>query len=332
MSVARLDPCAAFKQSLDQIRGNGAQGALEGRAGYYRQLEDETLFRAIAAVSEAISMNGQVAFSLLDHLHTGSGPDEAQRIARPGNDAFYPFAVGGTSTAAAESRGGHLALLVFRREGRNLAADHYDSGERRMPIHATYVRARDRLLDNGWQDLDNVDRPAFPLPLAQQPARRQVNGWACGVHVILNAWALALGLQIRSTGCHLGNGFYQQAVEIINLAMLGRMNSDTIRNFLACWEFITADSQVGEGRAFAITTAFGSLQELSEHIARVRLEEDLDALRVDRADVPNLETALDVLGDIVGENIGAALIQTTARRLLDLYEVVTGTAVPTGRE
>jgi len=55
----------------------------------------------------------------------------------------------------------------------------------------------------------------------------------CGVHCVLNAWCVALGVDIN-TGFQANDGFYAQAVDVIGLALEGRLSSEQIKRFLAC--------------------------------------------------------------------------------------------------
>jgi hypothetical protein len=52
-------------------------------------------------------------------------------------------------------------------------------------------------------------------------AAPQMNDWACGVHVILNAWAQAMQLPINPR-CRMDKESYEMAVDIINLVLDGR--------------------------------------------------------------------------------------------------------------
>lgn len=55
----------------------------------------------------------------------------------------------------------------------------------------------------------------------------------CGVHCVLNAWCVALGVDIN-VGFQANDGFYAQAVDVIGLALEGRLSSEQIKRFLAC--------------------------------------------------------------------------------------------------
>lgn len=69
-------------------------------------------------------------------------------------------------------------------------------------------------------------------------AAQQKNGWSCGIHAILNAWAQAMFLPIYP-GCLLDPRDYQMAVHIINLAIDGRASSKMIAAFLVESGFVT---------------------------------------------------------------------------------------------
>lgn len=298
-----LGPCEAFLAMLslwqDDARGDTA--LLEDPAVRGENLELGTLFRAIAAVTEAVAASGGPVFSLVDPNHTGF--TTAQNVARPRNDVLYPYALGGRATTAARTSGGHLALFIYRTatsDNRSFAVDNYDSsgsrlgGARREQIAEAYEETRRLLLSSMWLENETLETVSAPDTPTNQPAPTQRSNWVCGLHVIFSAWTYALGLAQANGGIFTPE-FYHRGVQVVNLAMQGRMDSLTIRNFLACYGFIQQDSEVPIDRVFGDTISFRTNDELTEYIARTRLEDNLRVLRGGDPAMPSLQLALDVI-------------------------------------
>ena len=85
-------------------------------------------------------------------------------------------------------------------------------------------------------------------------------GVECGVHVVLNAWAWLLDLQIRAqdpqrnySRLTFPESFYRQARRVINLTLEGRMDEQGIRDFLIAYGYVEDDGSAARGtRGFMI--------------------------------------------------------------------------------
>lgn len=108
--------------------------------------------------------------------------------------------------------------------------------------------------------LQNANQEMLPFQ-AEEPiiVPQQTVGWTCGVHTIINAWILAIGLDINKTFKPTGTS-YADAIRVINLVSAGYADGDLVFNFLC-------------GSGWAITPAsrpvesnFGEL--LGEHNIR----------------------------------------------------------------
>lgn len=100
------------------------------------------------------------------------------------------------------------------------------------------LAAKNIVRNSGWwksQTPESWKKTAWTKTWA--PSREQGSGFICGVHVILNAWAYMLGITLTDHKVHLGRHFYERALEVINLAMEGRMNSLTLRTFLQDFKY-----------------------------------------------------------------------------------------------
>ena len=289
-------------------------------------LYSETVSHAIAAVTEAIAQEQGHIFSIYDPIHTPIS--EAQTVARPDHDIFYPIVTGRSGpTSAARTRGGHLSLLVFHIDQQAASGStvrHYDSSRGAASsaerIRQAYEEARTVLLENGWLG-PNPPRHDV-LPVRPDPPAVQVlqsDSWTCGLHTIFNAWIYALGLEgFRQPVPYWRNEFPHHAIQIVELTMQGFMDAVTIRDFLQCHGLITQDVEIPSDRGFDRAMAFRSADDLSEVVARARLEDDLAALTAADESFPGLDVALaQIQGIMNGESPN--LWQITARWVYDQY-------------
>lgn len=81
------------------------------------------------------------------------------------------------------------------------------------------------------------------------------NSNACGLYVILNAWAIMLGIgpiierSSRRKGCGTDTGFLNFGLNMVNLALAGFMDSRTIRAFLNCYGYTKVEEPLNQGDA-----------------------------------------------------------------------------------
>ncbi|KAK5114032.1 hypothetical protein LTR85_010338 [Meristemomyces frigidus] len=183
----------------------------------------------------------------------------------------------------------------------------------------------------GWNRGGTVsNEDVIPEPCVPDAnAPRQNLPWDCGIHTILNGWVAALGLQYPARGPTRPNriasnsyaDFNTRAIEIIQLAVLGHMDSATIEAFLKCFGFIAPDSVVPPDRVFNTTMPFARVDDYTMHVARVRLVEDLTRIRQNGTpELPPLDTLLETIGRSTILEV-PTLRNTTATALAGLYEV-----------
>jgi hypothetical protein len=326
-----VDHCAIAAAGLQRFRAElasrpfGSAHNVEDAVAYGIELDDVTVFRAINVVTEAISeLPGAVQFSQVDPqsltLARNGQPIEPSGT-RPGNEALIPWIAGD----------GHSSLYVLRREsGNTFAMDHYDSAQSdghrgRMdnsfePNTTNGNHIRTVMFHNGWNWAgNNTIGPGVPRDLN---ATRQHQGWECGIHVVLSAWAYALGLQpayVPQDADSNYNDFLRQAGDMINLAMQGLMDSETIRAFLECFKFIRAGETVPQDRSFDHTLRLETNTDYMQHNARVAIMGDLDRIRIEQPGrhVPSLD---EIIAQILEGGEQPILADYTAERLLDLAE------------
>ena len=104
------------------------------------------------------------------------------------------------------------------------------------------VRAavRNTVLNSAW-----MPDGAWPLLSREvwQTVAQQANNAAGGTHLVLNAWAYMLNLRLNATwsiSSEEQNNFYKEARTVINLALRGHMNGDTILSFLVAYRYAPA--------------------------------------------------------------------------------------------
>lgn len=279
-----LSPCeiaAAFFARYPNANANsqGIQGPVTIPGITNGFVEDSTVFRAVAAVSEAISTSGRgVQFSLIENAALGAlnpGFGMTPEVTRPGNEVLMPWNA---------PPGGHLSLYVVRRVGtsNNFTIGHFDSTDQ---LHHRESSARskagngirDLLNQTGWNEL-GLNTIVTGTPVSVN-ATRQNSRWECGIHTTLSAWAYALGLQLADAkqppGQRYGN-FLKQAADLINLALAGRVDSDTIRAFLECFAFIRPGQTVAPERSFTNTVPLRTDFDYTRHNNQVQEQLALD--------------------------------------------------------
>lgn len=326
------EPCQDYRNALGGLRdGLGeATASIEYPAVMGQYLYHETTLQAVAAVTEAIAGNGGPQCSLIDSITARSRG--GQNIARPGNTLYYPSTTGGQSSDARRTGGGHLSLFVFDltepgafgedAPSRSINAHHWNSSSdpNEYTVNRAYGEARGVLERNNWINNDLMDGTVgdFPDSPDDRHALRQRREWVCGLHVIFNAWTHALGLA-PGDAHDFGPAFYQHGVEIINLALFGRMDSNTIRSFLACHHFVDRNSEVPPDRTFDLTHPFRNAHELSLHVARIRLERELELDPRRDSGTPELEIALEVIRDVNPDFQEGAIINWGSADVIQHY-------------
>ena len=236
-------------------------------------------------MTEAINANfrSEPLFSLID-------PDAPQavrdhllvynKVVHPGSIALLPFISG-------NGRESHITLLIMQIEiGGQFRADHSDSSPtRRQQFRAQGNEELDRLIEDvvkaGWYD-ENTKARFFHVHNQARLADRaeKHRKWCCDVHVILNGWASALGLELNREA-RINDQFYLEAVELINHVVRGSVSSAVVVAFFACYAYITDGQRVEAGRTFARSVGLalpGALRDrVREHHEAARMDADTAA-------------------------------------------------------
>lgn len=130
---------------------------------------------------------------------------------------------------------------VVDRDNNTIKIDIYDSSPGHLTPETIHDRARDLVRTSRWLGLDDVGDPraATFAEVNHVDGVRQTGNNTCGLYVILFAWARLLGIplhpgglnhQRRRTG-YKSPEFLDQALEIVDLALAGHMDSPTIQAF-----------------------------------------------------------------------------------------------------
>lgn len=150
---------------------------------------------------------------------------------------------------------GHFILAVARRQSKptsdTVALYILDSAPGIVSQFDAAATAQNIVRYSGWMGVDESRVPFTVTPnftaLSTQnvPRQRGVNN--CGFHVILNAWAIMLGIRIVSSETRMETtwrgraasdaAFYRLGKEIMNLAIHGFMDSTTIQAFMTVFGY-----------------------------------------------------------------------------------------------
>lgn len=299
------NPCEEFatllqllKAERDQAERAGRLKELEEPARLGVQLEDMTVARAIASITEAISENSShIQFSLLDldTIHSIRAESSiATPVARPGHDVFIPWIPGpnpGDTLAHAS-----LFMVQHAALGSHIVT-HFDSADSDIyhranrDHHATHISTALQLAH--WHPNGHLGQ-SFGTSDGNSHIRQR-GRWECGLHVVMYAWAKALGLEL--TGPHRNNeDFVKQGVDMINLALHGFMNSLTIFAFLRCYRFVDHSAELKAERSFDHTTALPRFMDYWHRHGQLRMDAKLDQMRriPGNEHVPSVQEYLDL--------------------------------------
>ena len=249
-------------------------------------LYDRTLATSISSVTEGIALhdpkgNIPLAFSGQNWI--------SQRYAgKAGTVRFEPADV-----PLARSRGRILFpwTIENRRDDRfshHLLVDvNFEDGDDRtaslriwdsLEISSYPPRLAETIQDQVEQFLPQQDKPLSWNEPELRRAPKQPNGWACGWHVILTAWALAMGLTPTQDWSIEANDvltFYQGALGIMRLAQVGHIDYSTVLAFFLYWEFVETPSdesmqQILDHHWFDTSCEFYKAEDLHTHYESIR--------------------------------------------------------------
>jgi hypothetical protein len=138
----------------------------------------------------------------------------------------------------------------------------------------TKTITRTKILRTGWAGPDKDEAESIlsesqNMIVCDRPDRYD---WACGIHVILNGWACALGLKHNIDALLSKSGFYETAIDLVNLSIRGVVSSQIILDFFNCYEYTAPDEMDGsnrQNRTFRETKDFETFGRLDTHIVKM---------------------------------------------------------------
>lgn len=299
----QANPCDTWSQRIQGPIAAMARDSAEGRLqrGQYADpvpmrsdLEDDATFRSIAAVTEAIGRNGgTIQFSLINNndwqtmLLSQADVGIMSRIVRPERELLLPLTGNGHTSLMAILRDDNAPGDEIRFTAHMLdSAPRFSHGRLGATPGSPWDQFERAIQRGGWRRPGSTLDANAVAPVANNRlAIRQAGNWECGIHTILHAWTLALGLQLpqntaerRNLPTGVGN-FLDNATQMIRLAVLGHLDSAIIEAFLKCFGFAAMDSTTPPNRAFGATVAFPTNNEYVNHVAVQRLEDELQVRR-----------------------------------------------------
>lgn len=109
----------------------------------------------------------------------------------------------------------------------------------------TKTTVRSQILSAGWAGSGKGD---VKIPLGDSENKEccdrlpgSEQQWTTGIHVILNGWVCALGLKHNKNALLSKEGFYEKAVDLINVAIRKFVGSKMILDFFDCYEYVLKD-------------------------------------------------------------------------------------------
>lgn len=263
----KFDACHHLRQSLNHIRVNATilselrqfrnEGATTNIGDWLLDIE---VALSISAVLLAINdvQDAESGFSIVpqNYIQACAFTDD------PNLTQFHPPALRpGRPLIAPIHHRNHFVLLVaqFNEEGRptisilDSQTHQYEQQNREEVFQMAWrVLCRTSWWRGFFPDVDafNQVKPASAswIKTAQQPGSSE-----CGYYVILNAWALALGLELNpDVRLQWTHQFHRELLDVMHLARLARVDSRLIFAFLRCHN-IVRDGVIPHNRRFSRT-------------------------------------------------------------------------------
>lgn len=292
------------------------------------RLELPEINMAIAAVVEAIDQHqanlhrdrhdsaftGGFALSTSQNLQAARF-EKSGAVSRPRRCFLMPVAVSGAEIDEAGGMSpdkiswtrlleGHFFLAVVQEEQRRPASEdseksHFcvftlDSAPERFQADHTQTLFNDVVHKTARNLSWNVQRSgANPIRFRDRHAdipvlRQQEGDWQCGLHVILNAWILALGLKPSTNPVDFNNGFYEELWLLVQAALAGLLDWQTLVAWLFCVNATTSQrlELVLEDRRFETTQFQDSEDSLAARIEFLHEQDERSIRQTSETQLP----------------------------------------------
>lgn len=276
------------KNSFEKLKQGGDTVTTERKIW----MMDSEVSLAIASVTLAISniQNSSGGFSFLhqDNVQLCNAfPYEDHQFdaaIRPGRPMMVPL-----------QYGNHIVLLVLQL---NEQGDPTVSVLDSRPYH--YNRAqRERVYDTVATILKRSRwwRHFFPaegqVPIPEYatwvPCAIQIEDWTCGYLVILNAWALAMGLQPNPQfRPDWDSQFFNDLQNVIHLVRIGSADWKVIYAFLRCYDVVEQEEHVPELKKFRNTLRVMSEASVAQSLRNIRESEEQAWQAVEAFNIENV--------------------------------------------
>lgn len=142
---------------------------------------------------------------------------------------------------------GHHLLVIARRSDpqhpNRISVSIMDSSPGYVSREDIRTAYKGLITNSGWLGIEKAGLPKSATPefisedFLQVP--RQSGGDTCGLYTILNAWAVMLGIPVhtssnlrRRSNCGSFQDFLREAVVMVDLAMGGNLDADTVQAFM----------------------------------------------------------------------------------------------------
>ncbi|KAL9080779.1 MAG: hypothetical protein Q9157_000566 [Trypethelium eluteriae] len=296
-SELMLDDWAAkFDQCMEQLLSRPEAGQK-----FYHEVKaddftwEDSMMLAIASVIEAEGPNRTNPFSIttpeaINTAKTGAEFDpENGGFARCTGTFLLPIVKSSHSTreeaqdapiSGLDPRSNHNILIIFEiTDGGEVKRSWVDSAPdvlapRCGEIIIEIMELMERLPWGRRRLEDPLPQLAGGFNWLKTP--RQTERETCGIHTIINGWVAALGLEINNKLDATGDKFAERGAKLINCAMLGLVDCDTIYAFLRASDYIKP-TEIPESLRFDRTRRVVTEGELNELVAVAQAIEESKA-------------------------------------------------------
>lgn len=226
----------------------------------YQGLWDDQVMKSIGVVWDALRQN-DILFAIsplesLQHCRKKSNTGVECKVALGPNPFIIPLTLWSEASPNVAQLGHHLLAVAQVTHSGPIKIRLMDSSPGTIAKEHIHAVIAGLIMYSGWLGKDGTRPrrvwPAIEFDECVVPEQELVN--ACGLNVVLNAWAEMLNISInprrhRVKSCKDGSeemaesaDFLRQTIEIIDLAISGHMDTETILAFMIWYGY--ADSGI----------------------------------------------------------------------------------------
>ncbi|KAL9089446.1 MAG: hypothetical protein Q9165_005767 [Trypethelium subeluteriae] len=286
------DWTAKFDQKMEQVLGQPeSRQDFEHKVSAEVWVWEDSMMLAIASVTEAEGPDRTTPFAIttpatINVAKTGADFDlENGLFARRTGTFLLPIVkTGGSIGEGAQDavihgldpKANHNVLIVFEiTDCGEVKRSWIDSAPHFLAPRSGEIIAEimDLMARLPW-GRRRLEDPLPPLAggLNWLKTPRQTEHMTCGIHTIINGWVAALGLEINDQLDMTGDKFAERGAQLINCAMLGLVDCDTIYAFLRAFEYVKPTA-IPERLRFDRTRRVATEGELGDLVEMAQFEE-----------------------------------------------------------